>query len=171
MSDCKQYYFAICTYYDNVILDRLVSLSEFTHFIRKLVRLMAAKTWSILDSVRKPGNVVEFTLGNKPKKPGQVVATYTNDKFVEVIGADSLPDYIMTDMQKYLSSISVFRCRCVGLCKYCLKPVGEGSAFSSLGVCKHYSGLASNISAGDITMKNNPKGYKEMNHCKLAVAK
>ncbi len=132
---------------------------------------MAAKTWSILDSKRKPGNVVEFSLVDKQKKSVQVVATYTDDKFVDVVGADSLPDYIMTDMQKYLASISVFRCRCVGLCKYCVKPAGEGATFSGSGVCKHYSGLASNISSGDITMKNNPKGYKEMDRCKLAVTK
>ena len=132
---------------------------------------MATKTWSIQDSKRKPGNIVEFSLVNPQKKSVPVVATYTNDKFVNVVGADSLPDYIMTDMQKYLVSLSVFRCRCVGLCKYCLKPAGEGSTFSSLGVCKHYAGLASNISAGEITMKNNPKGYKEMDRCKLAVTK
>jgi len=132
---------------------------------------MAAKTWSIQDSKRKPGNVVEFSLANKQKKSVQAVATYTNDKFVGVVGVDSLPDYILTDMQKYLASISVFRCRCFGLCKYCVKPEGEGTTFSTSGVCKHYAGLASNISAGDITMKNNPKGYKEMDRCKLAVTK
>jgi len=131
---------------------------------------MAAKTWSIQDSKRKPGNIVEFSLVNKQKKSAQVVATYTNDKFVGVEGVDSLlPDYIMTDMQKYLASLSVFRCRCVGLCKYCVKPEGEGTTFSGSGVCKHYAGLACNISAGDITMKNNPKGYKEMDKCKLAA--
>ena len=133
--------------------------------------MAAAKTWSIQNSIRKPGNIVEFSLTNKQKKSEPVVAIYTNDKFVEVVGADTLPEYIMTEMKKYLSSISVFRCRCVGLCKYCVKPEGEGATFSSSGVCKHYSGLARNISAGDITMKNNPKGYKEMDHCKLAVTK
>ncbi|TGE38510.1 hypothetical protein E4K67_11325 [Desulfosporosinus fructosivorans] len=133
---------------------------------------MAAKSWSIKDSKRKPGNVVEFSLANKQKNSVQVVvATYVNDKFVEAIGADNLPEYIMTDMQKYLASISIFRCRCVGLCKYCVKPEGEGAMFSSSGVCKHYAGLASNISTGEITMKNNPKGYKEMDRCKLAVTK
>lgn len=132
---------------------------------------MAAKTWSIQDSKRKPGNVVEFSLANTQKNSVQVVATYTNDKFVDVVGADSIPEYIMTDMQKYLASISVFRCRCVGLCKYCIKPQGEGTTFSNLGVCKHYSGLACNLSAGDITIKNNPKGYKEMDRCTLAVTK
>ena len=132
---------------------------------------MAAKTWSIQDSKRKPGNVVEFSLTNKQNNLVQVVATYTNDKFVDVVGVDSLPDYIMTDMQKYLASISVFRCRCLGLCKYCVKPEGEGSSFSDSGVCKHYSDLARNVSAGEITMKNNPKGYKEMDRCKLAVTK
>ena len=132
---------------------------------------MAAKSWSIQDSNRKPGNVVEFSLMNKQKKSEHAIATYTNDKFVGVVGTDSLPEYIMKDMQKYLASISVFRCRCVGLCKYCVKPEGEGTTFSTSGVCKHYSGLASNISAGEITMKINPKGYKEMDHCKLAVTK
>ena len=132
---------------------------------------MAAKDWSIQDSKRKPGNVVEFSLVKKQKNSVQVVATYTNDKFVNVVGADNLPEYIMIDMQKYLACISVFRCRCVGLCKYCVKPEGEGTTFSSSGVCKHYAGLACNVSAGDITMKNNPKGYKEMDHCKLAVTK
>jgi len=132
---------------------------------------MAAKTWSILDSKRKPGNVVEFSLVDKQKKSAPVVAIYTDDKFVNVVGVDSLPEYIMTDMQKYLASISIFRCRCIGLCKYCVKPAGEGAAFSSSGACKHYSGLASNISSGEITMKNNPKGYKEMDRCKLAVTK
>ena len=132
---------------------------------------MAAKTWSIQDSKRKPGNVVEFSLVNKPKNSVQVIATYTNDKFVGVVGVDNLPDYIMTDMQKYLACISVFRCRCLGLCKYCIKPEGEVANFSDSGVCKHYSGLARNVSAGDITMKDNPKGYKEMDRCKLAVTK
>lgn len=132
---------------------------------------MAAKTWSIHDSKRMPGNVIEFSLTNKQKNSVQVVATYTNDKFVDVVGVDSLPDYIMTDMQKYLASISVFRCRCLGLCKYCVKPEGEGSSLSDSGVCKHYAGLARNVSAGEITMKNNPKGYKEMDRCKLAVTK
>jgi len=131
---------------------------------------MAAKNWSIQDSKRKPGNVVEFWLANK-QNSAQVVVTYTNDKLVDVGGADNLPQYIMTDMQKYLASISVFRCRCLGLCKYCVKPEGEGTTFSSSGVCKHYSGLACNVSAGDITIKNNPKGYKEMDRCKLAATK
>jgi hypothetical protein len=131
---------------------------------------MAAKNWSILDSKRKPSNVVEFWLANKQNST-QVVVTYTNDKLVDVMEADSLPQYILTDMQNYLASISVFRCRCLGLCKYCVKPEGEGTTFSSSGVCKHYSGLARNVSAGDITIKNNPKGYKEMDHCKLAVTK
>lgn len=131
---------------------------------------MAAKSWSIQDSKRKPSNVVEFCLVNK-QNSAQVIVTYTNDKLVDVGGADSLPQYIMTDMQKHLASISVFRCRCLGLCKYCVKPEGEGTAFSSSGICKHYSGLACNVSAGDITIKNNPKGYKEMDRCKLAVTK
>ena len=134
---------------------------------------MAVKNWSIQDSKRKPGNIVEFQLANKQNST-QVVVTYTNDKLVDVsgaAGADSLPQYIMTDMQKYLASISVFRCRCVGLCKYCLKPEGEVSAFSSTGVCRHYAGLACNVSSGDITLKNNPKGYKEMDRCTLAVTK
>lgn len=131
---------------------------------------MAAKNWSIQDLKRKPGNVVEFRLVNK-QNSAQVVVTYTNDKLGDIVGADSLPQYIMTDMQNYLASISVFRCRCLGLCKYCVKPEGEGTTFSSLGVCKHFAGLARNISAGDITIKSNPKGYKEMDFCKLAVTK
>ena len=131
---------------------------------------MAAKNWSIQDSKKKPGNIVEFQLKNK-QSSAQVVVTYTNDKLVDLGGAESLPDYIMTDMRKYLAGISVFRCRCVGLCKYCVKPEGEGSSFSGSGVCKHYSGLACNVSSGDITIKNNPKGYKEMDRCKLAVTK
>jgi hypothetical protein len=138
--------------------------------LRKLVVEMAAKNWSIHDSKRKLGNVVEFFLVNK-QNAVQVVVTYTNDKLVDVVGTDNLPQYIKTDMQKYLACISVFRCRCLGLCKYCVKPEGEGTTFSSSGVCKHYSGLAFNISAGDITMKNNPRGYKEMDRCKLAVTK
>lgn len=131
---------------------------------------MAAKNWSISDSKRKSNNVVEFWLANKQNST-QVVVTYTNDKLVEVIETESLPEYIMTDMKNYLASISVFRCRCLGLCKYCVKPEGEGTSFSSTGVCKHYAGLARNVSAGEITIKNNPKGYKEMDHCKLAVTK
>ena len=131
---------------------------------------MAAKNWSIKDSKRKLGNIVEFKLVNKLNK-GQVVVTYTNDKLVDVGGEDSLPQYIMTDMQNFLTSISVFRCRCVGLCKYCVKPEGEVTTFSSSGVCKHYAGLACNVSAGDITIKNNPLGYKEMDRCKLAATK
>ena len=133
-----------------------------------MVSIMAAKNWSIQDSIKKPGNVVEFHLTNKQNS---LVVTYTNDKLVSIVGVDSLPQYIMTDMQKYLASISVFRCRCLGLCKYCVKPEGEGSTFSKVGVCKHHAGLARNISAGDITIKNNPKGYKEMDICKLAVTK
>jgi len=131
---------------------------------------MAAKSWSIKDSKRKPGNIVEFVLANK-QTSAQVVVTYTNDKLVDLGGADNLPQYIMTDMQKYLASLSVFRCRCLGLCKYCVKPEGEGTTFSGSGVCKHYAGLACNVSAGDITIKNNPRGYKEMDRCKLAVTK
>ena len=131
---------------------------------------MAAKNWSIQDSKRKNGNTVELWLANK-QNSASVVVTYTNDKLVDVRGEDSLPQYIMTDMQKYLASLSVFRCRCLGLCKYCVKPEGEGATFSSSGVCKHYSGLACNVSAGDITIKNNPKGFKEMDLCKLAVTK
>jgi len=131
---------------------------------------MAAKNWSIQDSKRKQGNVIEFSLVNKQNHV-QVVVSYTNDKLVDVGGADNLPQYIMTDMKKYLACISVFRCRCLGLCKYCVKPEGEGITFSGSGVCKHYSGLACNVSAGDITIKNNPKGYKEMDRCKLAVTK
>jgi len=138
--------------------------------IRKLVSVMAAKNWSIQDSKRKQGNVIEFSLVNKQNHV-QVVVSYTNDKLVDVGGADNLPQYIMTDMKKYLACISVFRCRCLGLCKYCVKPEGEGITFSGSGVCKHYSGLACNVSAGDITIKNNPKGYKEMDRCKLAVTK
>jgi hypothetical protein len=132
--------------------------------------LMAAKNWSIQDSKRKPGNTVEFWLTSK-RNSATVIVTYTNDKLADLGGEDSLPQYIMTDMQKYLASIAVFRCRCLGLCKYCVKPEGEGSTFSGSGVCKHYSGLARNISAGDITIKDNPKGYKEMDHCKIAVTK
>jgi hypothetical protein len=131
---------------------------------------MAAKNWSIQDSKRKNGNTVELWLANK-QNSASVVVTYTNDKLADVGGADSLPQYIMTDMQKYLASISVFRCRCLGLCKYCVKPEGEGTTFSGSGVCKHYSGLARNVSEGEITIKNNPRGYKEMDHCKLAVTK
>ncbi|HBV87534.1 MAG TPA: hypothetical protein DEF42_12985 [Desulfosporosinus sp.] len=129
---------------------------------------MAAKNWAIQDLKRKNGNTVEFRLAYK-QYPASVVVTYINDKLVDIAGEDSLPQYIMTDMQKYLASISVFRCRCLGLCKYCVKPEGELATFSSKGVCKHYSGLARNVSAGDITMKNNPRGYKEMDICKLAV--
>ncbi|MDR3602140.1 MAG: hypothetical protein P4L49_16910 [Desulfosporosinus sp.] len=131
---------------------------------------MAAKNWSIQDSKRKPGNTVEFWLAYK-KDSASVIVTYTNDKLVDIAGVDSLPQYIMTDMQKYLASISVFRCRCLGLCKYCVKPEGERTTFSTTGVCKHYSGLARNVSEGEITIKNNPKGYKEMDHCKIAVTK
>jgi len=131
---------------------------------------MAAKNWSIQDSKRKNGNIVEFWLAYK-QYPASVVVTYTNDKLVDVAGEDSLPQYIMTEMQNYLASISVFRCRCLGLCKYCVKPEGEGTPFSSSGVCKHYAGLARNVSAGDITIKNHPRGYKEMDHCKIAVTK
>jgi len=131
---------------------------------------MATKDWSIQEAKRKPGNVVEFRLANK-KNSAKVVITYTDEKLVDVAEADKLPQYIMTDIQKYLTSISVFRCRTLGLCKYCVKPEGEGAAFSDSGVCKHYAGLARNISAGDITMKSNPKGYKEMDFCKLAVTK
>lgn len=131
---------------------------------------MAAKNWSIKDSKRKPGNIVEFWLGNKQNSP-QVVVTYTNDKLADIVGEDSLPQYILTEMQNYLACIAVFRCRCLGLCKYCVKPEGEGTTFSSSGVCKHYAGLARNVSAGEITIKNNPKGYKEMDRCKLAVTK
>ena len=131
---------------------------------------MAAKNWSIQDSKRRQSNVVEFSLVNK-QNSAQAVVTYTDDKLIDVAGADSLPQYILTDMQKYLACISVFRCRCLGLCKYCIKPEGEVAAFSGSGVCKHYSGLARNVSAGDITIKNNPKGYKEMDRCKLAVVK
>jgi len=138
--------------------------------IRKLVSVMAVKNWSIQELKRKPGNVVEFWLANR-QNPTQVIVTYTNDKLVEIVGVDSLPQYIMTDIKKYLACISVFRCRCLGLCKYCVKPEGEGITFSTSGVCKHYSGLACNVSAGDITIKNNPKGYKEMDRCKLAVTK
>lgn len=132
---------------------------------------MAVKNWSIQDSKRKNGNIVEFYLSYKQNSIAQVVVTYTNDKLVDVAGVDSLPQYIMTDMQKYLASIAVFRCRCLGLCKYCVKPEGEGTPFSSLGVCKHFAGLARNVSAGDITIKNNPRGYKEMDRCKIAVTK
>ena len=131
---------------------------------------MAVKNWTIQDSKRKPGNIVEFQLKNK-QNSASVVVTYTNDKLVDVGGEDNLPPYIMTDMQKYLASISLFRCRCLGLCKYCVKPEGEGTTFSGSGVCKHYAGLACNVSAGDITMKKNPKGYKEMDRCKLAATK
>jgi len=131
---------------------------------------MATKSWSIQESKRKPGNVVEFWLANR-QNPKQVVVTFTNDKLVDIAGADSLPPYIMTEMQKYLACISVFRCRCIGLCKYCVKPEGEVTIFSTSGVCKHYAGLACNVSAGDITIKNNSKGYKEMDRCKLAVTK
>ena len=138
--------------------------------LRKLVRVMAAKNWSIRDSKRKPGNIVEFYLTNKLNRK-QLVVSFTDDKLVDVGGEDSLPQYIMTEMQKYLAGISVFRCRCVGLCKYCVKPEGEGTFFAGLGVCKHYAGLACNVSAGDITIKNNPKGYKEMDRCKLAATK
>ncbi|SPF53844.1 hypothetical protein SBF1_7060001 [Candidatus Desulfosporosinus infrequens] len=131
---------------------------------------MAAKNWSIQDSKRKSGNIVEFWLAYK-QDSAPVVVTFTNDKLADMGGVDNLPQYIMTEMQRYLASISVFRCRCLGLCKYCVKPEGEGTTFSSSGVCKHYSGLACNVSAGDITIKNNPKGYKEMDHCKIAVTK
>ncbi|MDR3600066.1 MAG: hypothetical protein P4L49_06210 [Desulfosporosinus sp.] len=119
---------------------------------------------------RKPGNIVEFVLANK-QNSAQVSVTYTNDKLVTIGSDDNLPQYIMTEMKKYLASISVFRCRCLGLCKYCVKPEGEGTIFSDSGVCKHYSGLARNVSAGEITIKNNPRGYKEMDRCKLAVTK
>lgn len=135
-----------------------------------MVSVMAAKNWSIQDSKRRQSNVVEFSLVNK-RNSAQAIVTYTDDKLIDVVGADSLPQYILTDMQKYLACISVFRCRCLGLCKYCIKPEGEGAAFSSSGVCKHYAGLARNVSAGDITIKNNSKGYKEMDRCKLAVVK
>ena len=138
--------------------------------LRKLVSGMAAKNWSIQDSKRKNSNTVEFWLVNR-QNSAQVVVTYTNDKLVEAGGIDNLPQYITTEMQKYLASISVFRCRCLGLCKYCVKPEGEGAIFSGSGVCKHYAGLACNVSAGDITIKNNPRGYKEMDRCKLAVTK
>lgn len=77
----------------------------------------------------------------------------------------------MTDMQKYLASISLFRCSCLGLCKYCVKSEGEGTTFYCSGVCKHYSGLARHVSAGDITIKSNPRGYKEMDPCKQAITK
>ncbi len=117
-----------------------------------------------------PGGLVEFRLVNK-QSSAQVVVTYTNDKLEDIVGAESLPQNIMAEMQKYLTSISVFRCRCLELCKYCIKPGDEGTTFSRLGVCKHFSGLARNISAGNITIKNNPKGYKEMDNCKIAVAK
>lgn len=130
---------------------------------------MAAKNWSIQDS-KRTGNSVEFRLSNKQNR-AQVVVTYNNDKLVEGGEADSLPPYIITEMQKYLASIAVFRCRCVGLCKYCVKIEGEGAFFSGSGVCKHYAGLACNVSAGDISIKNNPRGYKEMDRCKLAVTK
>jgi len=130
---------------------------------------MAAKTWSIKDS-KRDGNTVEFCLANK-QTSAPVVVTYTNDKLVDGGGEDTLPQYILEEMQKYLASISVFRCRCVGLCKYCVKPEGEGATFSGSGGCKHYFGLARNVSAGNITLKNNPKGYKEMDHCTLAVTK
>lgn len=130
---------------------------------------MAAKNWAIQDSKRKHANTVEFWLAYK-QNIASVVVTYTNDKLVDVAGEDILP-LIMTDMQKYLHSISVFRCRCLGLCKYCVKPEGEVTTFSSLGVCKHYSGLDSNISAGDIIIRNHPRGYKEMDLCKLAITK
>jgi len=138
--------------------------------LRKLVSVMEVKNWSIQDSKRKLGNIIEFRLTNK-QNSASVVVTYTNDKLVDVGGEDNLPQYIMADMQKHLASISVFRCRCVGLCKYCVKPEGEGTTFSGSGVCKHYAGLACNVSAGDITMKINPKGYKEMDRCKLAATK
>jgi len=138
--------------------------------LRKLVSVMAVKNWSIKDSKRKPGNIVEFSLTNKLNRR-QLVVTFTDDKLVDVGGEDSLPQYIMTEMQKYLAGIAVFRCRCVGLCKYCVKPEGEGTSFAGSGVCKHYAGLACNVSAGDITIKNNPKGYKEMDRCKLAATK
>ncbi|WP_040411071.1 hypothetical protein [Desulfosporosinus sp. OT] len=134
---------------------------------------MAAKNWSIQDSKRKNGNIVEFWLAYK-QYPASVVVTYTDDKLINIAGEDSLPQYIMTDMQSYRASISVFRCRCLGLCKlckYCVKPEGEGTTFSGSGVCKHYAGLAHNVSAGDITIKNNLKGYKEMDRCKIAVTK
>ena len=131
---------------------------------------MAVKYWSILDSKKKNDNSIEFRLKNK-QNSATVVITYTNDKLVDVGGADDLPEYIMTEMKKYLASLSTFRCRCVGLCKYCVKPVGEVTTFSGSGVCKHYAGLACNVSAGEITIKNNPKGYKEMDRCKLAATK
>ena len=138
--------------------------------LRKLVSVMAVKNWIIRDSKRKSGNIVEFYLMNKLNKR-QVVVTFTDDKLVDVGGEETLPPYIMTEMQKYLAGISVFRCRCLGLCKYCIKPEGEGTAFAGSGVCKHYAGLACNVSAGDITIKNNPRGYKEMDRCKLAATK
>ena len=131
---------------------------------------MAAKNWSIQDSKRKSANTVEFWLAYK-QDSASVVVTYTNNKLVDTGGEDNLPQYIMTDMQSYLASIAVFRCRCLGLCKYCVKPEGEGMTFAGSGVCKHYAGLARNVSAGDITIKNNSKGYKEMDRCKLAVTK
>jgi len=143
-------------------------LKRYALILRKLVSAMAVKNWSIQGSKRKPGNIVEFWLAYK-QNPASVVVTYTNDKLVAIEGEDSLPQYIMTDMQTYLASISVFRCRCLGLCKYCVKPEGEGTNFSGTGVCKHHAGLACNVSAGDITIKNNPRGYKEMDLCKLAA--
>ena len=92
--------------------------------LRKLVSVMAVKNWSIQGSKRKPGNIVEFWLTYKqnPASVAPCVRIFdadTNDKLVNIEGEDSLPQYIMTDMQKYLASISVFRCRCLGLCKYC----------------------------------------------------
>ena len=129
---------------------------------------MAVKNCAIQDSKRKNNNTVEFWLAYK-QLTASVIVTYTNDKLVDIAGEDSLPQYIMTDMQSYLASISVFRCRCLGLCKYCIKPEGEGTTFFGSGICKHYAGLARNVSAGDIIIKNHPRGYKEMDLCKLAV--
>jgi len=46
--------------------------------------------------------------------------------------------------------------------KALIKPEGKVSTFSGSGVCKHYSGLARNVSTGDISIKNHPRRYKEM---------
>ncbi len=92
----------------------------------------------------KIATTVEIWLAYK-QYPASVSVTYTDDKLVDITGKDSLPKYIMTDMQSYFISISVFRCRCLGLCKYCVKQEDEGTIFSGSGVCKHYSGFARNV--------------------------
>jgi len=130
---------------------------------------VATKNWAIQGS-SKNGNTVEIWSAYK-QYPASVIVTYTDDKLVDIAGENSLPQYILRDMQSYLVSISLFRCRSLGLCKYCVKPEDEGPIFSGSGVCKHNSELACNVSGGDISIKDNPRGYKEMDLCKLAVAK